>query len=491
MRKKTIMILVLLLTLSFSAVAEASSIKEQSGLSESAVLSRMGILKGSGDDLQLSEKGTRTEGLVILIRLLGKESDCQSQNLGSTFSDVPSWAAPYVGYGEASGLVKGISPGKFGSGNPLREKEFLTLMLRVLGYSEGKDFKWTDVYPAAIKSGLIDKGHPEDNPVLTREAVSKLMYRALLSPVNGKHHSLYDKLTMDGAIPNQWDFLSNLKTIEKYEKTSDVHRFETGSVTNYLFFPKSIPESTQKKVAEDVKLLYEQMIAMTGKPKLSSYYTIYVPSGHEVIENPMLQTLEWMPRIGASYEQLTHQYFHRYNGWDYGWDYDGTELGELFNEGITRYVSALMLAETDSNLNFSSAEYTMLERYHARYKRTPPFTYTDYANEKSDSDERNFIVYDYGALVCMELDFQIREATCSEKSLKDLISNINEEFGSRQGQITREWLVFWLREATGKDFTSYFSQSLSSSAKLPLDSRFIDADKNGIKDYIDILKNPE
>ena len=489
MRKKIILILSLLLTLSFFGIAEASSIKEQSGISESEVLERMGILKGNGEDLQLSESGTRAEGLVILIRLLGKEPDCIEKGLTGSFTDVPPWASPYVGYSEASGLIKGVSPGKFWSNHPLREKEFLTLMLRVLSYSEGKDFTWEKVYPASAFAGLIDKGHPEENPVLTREEVANFMYRALLSKVNGKHYTLYDKLTMDGAIPSQWTFLSNLNIIEKYQKTSDVHRFETGSVTNYLFFPKSVPEATQKRVAEDVRRLYERIIAMTGKPKLSSYFTIYTPPGDEVIENPMLQTLEWMPRIGTSYEQLTHQYFHRYNGWDYGWDYNSEELGELFNEGITRYVSALILAEEDSNLNFSSSEYTMLERYYARYKRTAPFTYTDYANEKSDSDERNFIVYDYGSLVCMELDFQIREASGGQKSLKDLIYSINEKFGSRKGDIDREWLVFWLRDATGKDFSPYFLQTLSSSERFSFDLRFSDADRNGVKDYIDIFKN--
>ena len=59
------------------------------------------------------------------------------------FTDVADWAKPYVGYAYANGLTAGVSQTRFGSESSVTAAQFLTFVLRALGYESGKDFPGT------------------------------------------------------------------------------------------------------------------------------------------------------------------------------------------------------------------------------------------------------------------------------------------------------------------------------------------------------------
>ena len=102
-------------------------------------LNKLGLFRGTGTlsdgspKYELNRAGTRVEAIVMLIRLLGKESEAQSGNWKHPFTDVPAWADAYVGYAYEAGLTKGISATEFGTGN-VTAQQYLTFLLRALGY---------------------------------------------------------------------------------------------------------------------------------------------------------------------------------------------------------------------------------------------------------------------------------------------------------------------------------------------------------------------
>ena len=119
----------------------------------------LGLFKGMATadgsvDFALGETLTREQAVVLLIRLLGKEQEAYACNFPCSFTDVPEWAVPYVGYAQVTGLTLGMGDGVFGSGQAVTGLQFLTFLLRALGYCTPIDFVWTDACAMAEKVGL-------------------------------------------------------------------------------------------------------------------------------------------------------------------------------------------------------------------------------------------------------------------------------------------------------------------------------------------------
>ena len=118
-----------------------------------------GLLKGVGTvdgtvDFALDDILTREQAVVLLIRLLGREAEALACDFPCSFKDVPEWAVPYVGYAQVTGLTLGMGDGTFGAGLPVTGVQFLTFLLRALGYSTPIDFVWTDACAMAEKAGI-------------------------------------------------------------------------------------------------------------------------------------------------------------------------------------------------------------------------------------------------------------------------------------------------------------------------------------------------
>lgn len=132
------------------------------------VLYSYGLFNGAGiganDEIlfNIDSQITRQEAITMVVRLLGKEKEALSGTWEMPFSDVADWAKPYVGYAYTNNLTKGISDKSFGSTSPVTANQFLTFMLRALGYSDASgDFSWDNPYSLAnelnILSPFVDK----------------------------------------------------------------------------------------------------------------------------------------------------------------------------------------------------------------------------------------------------------------------------------------------------------------------------------------------
>ena len=86
----------------------------------------------------------------MFLRLIGEEGAALSSTAANPFADTPAWCDRYVAYAYEKGYTKGnnISAGGqryFGPDAQLSAGEYMTFLLRALGYSDSgasPDFSW-------------------------------------------------------------------------------------------------------------------------------------------------------------------------------------------------------------------------------------------------------------------------------------------------------------------------------------------------------------
>ena len=163
-------------------------------------LKKLNLFKGvSETDFALRKIPTRIEALVIMLRLMGKESEILAGAYTHPFTDVPSWANNYVGYAYENGLTKGISASKFGTDNAT-DVQFLTFVLRAMGYSDSNgDFTWDNPYKLAEELGVLDCSVTTGKGFLRADCAS-ISYNALSAKLKDNSGTLADKLIADGVF---------------------------------------------------------------------------------------------------------------------------------------------------------------------------------------------------------------------------------------------------------------------------------------------------
>lgn len=199
---KKLISLILALTMLFSLMPSAFAAGRNFSREEkiASELKSLGLFKGvSETNFALGRAPTRVEALVMLIRLLGKETEALNFSGKHPFTDVPSWAEKYVAYGFEKKLTNGISKTKFGSGNPASAEMYLTFVLRALGYTDGAgaDFEWDKPYALANSSGLLI-GMPDCDNFLRADVVL-ISYAALDAKLKGRDTTLKTLLFGDSA----------------------------------------------------------------------------------------------------------------------------------------------------------------------------------------------------------------------------------------------------------------------------------------------------
>jgi len=166
-------------------------------------LNSMGLFLGKdGGDYALDDQLKRSDGITMLVRLLGKEAEAQSGKYTHPFTDVLDWAKGYVGYAYENDITKGVNEEGtlFGYSMDMDSRQFLTLVLRTLGYSDGEngDFTWDKPYELAKKIGLIDT--TADDGKFTRGEAVEIFWRALGVTPKGASATFAKSLIADGAF---------------------------------------------------------------------------------------------------------------------------------------------------------------------------------------------------------------------------------------------------------------------------------------------------
>lgn len=161
-----------------------------------------GLFLGSSGSFDLDKPLTRAAGSTMIVRLLGKETEAKTESYTIPFTDVASWAKPYVGYCYKNGIVNGIGKNTFGSNDNMTATQYLTLVLRALGYNDkAGDFSWDKAHVKALEIGLIDQTDYTKYTTSTqflRDDAADIAYAALSQKIKGTDTFLKSTITLPG-----------------------------------------------------------------------------------------------------------------------------------------------------------------------------------------------------------------------------------------------------------------------------------------------------
>lgn len=122
-------------------------------------------------DFDLDRAPTRAEAITMMVRLFMDEDIALRENYDCPFYDVVDWARPYVGYAYDYKLTVGQSGTTFGGASPVSAAEYLTFVLRALGYESGVDFQWDRAWELSDRLGITD-GRYREGSAFTRGDVA-------------------------------------------------------------------------------------------------------------------------------------------------------------------------------------------------------------------------------------------------------------------------------------------------------------------------------
>ena len=204
--KKRIVAFTVIITICL-AIVPAAAVSAEDDMTDAAVkLNTLGLFQGVGKSVYgvpnfaLYRIPTRAEAVTVLVRLLGREAEANDGVWPMPFTDVPGWAQPYVGYAFANGLTAGIDAETFGSANEVTASQFLTFVLRALGYTSGADFEWDRAWILSDNLGITDGRFNAGTETFLRGDVAEISFAALSATFKDTDKTLYAALIDNGVF---------------------------------------------------------------------------------------------------------------------------------------------------------------------------------------------------------------------------------------------------------------------------------------------------
>lgn len=160
-----------------------------------SLLSELNIMVGDDDgNLRLDDYVSRAEFTKIAIASSSAKNTVASGLNVSPFKDVTytHWSAPYVRAAVSAKIVEGYVDATFKPDNTVSYEEALTMVLKVLGYSDD-DFGYSWPYGQiglAENLELTKNVNAQKGEALTRRQVSNLVYNALNTKIKDTQNKL-------------------------------------------------------------------------------------------------------------------------------------------------------------------------------------------------------------------------------------------------------------------------------------------------------------
>ena len=143
----------------------------------------------------------------MFLRLIGEEKDALSTTAACPFTDVPAWCQSYVAYAYEKGYTKGMDEvaKRFGTNDTMTAKQYVTFLLRALGYSESgenPDFTWDNVFQRSVELGILTEGERQalESGTFLRAHVVYLSYFALDAVQKDGSGTLQERLVAAGVM---------------------------------------------------------------------------------------------------------------------------------------------------------------------------------------------------------------------------------------------------------------------------------------------------
>ena len=207
-------------------------------------LNRLGMFLGTGTSYELDNQLNRVQGITLLVRLMGMETAAQTGDYEIPFTDVPDWAAGYVGYAYEYGITNGTGAQTFGSDDTMTDYMFLTLVLRALGYSdsgENAQFVWNDPYALAEQVELISSIQPDND--FTRGDAVVIFWNAMSAELVGTGITLKESLIAQGVIED-----------EVYIEAEDISQNGRKENPGIIVIPQKKDEADKNQIFEEPKI---------------------------------------------------------------------------------------------------------------------------------------------------------------------------------------------------------------------------------------------
>lgn len=203
MKKAVTILLALILSIGVpvNALAAATASEKQTA----DALHSLGLFLGTGDNADgtpnyaLDGNLTRSQAVVLLVRMLGKEDAAAKGSYAHPFKDTASWYDKYVGYAYANKLTNGTGADTYSGEVQTTAQMFATFCLRALGYDDmgdKPDFSWDKACEKANELGIdVDL-----NDSFTRGEAVETFWDTLNTKMKGSSKTLAEKLEADGVF---------------------------------------------------------------------------------------------------------------------------------------------------------------------------------------------------------------------------------------------------------------------------------------------------
>lgn len=199
-------------------------------------LYEFGLFKGTGTDSNgkptygLATAPTRQQAVVMLIRLLGKEDEALDCAYSHPFTDVDFWADRYIAYAYKNGLTNGTNATTFSGNQNINAQQYITLLLRSLGYNDSNgDFSYSNALAFSDSIGLTE-GKYSQNSNFLREDLVWLSCGALLQPTKAGV-PLVKQLKKDGALTDE-QYINGLSIMAVADLSEDFRYVVVGDNTD-------------------------------------------------------------------------------------------------------------------------------------------------------------------------------------------------------------------------------------------------------------------
>lgn len=179
---KRIITVLIVLSLTLANVTVMASQNNEDGILK--LLTELNIMQGDGNgNYRLDDAVSRAEFTKVAVAASSYKNTVAKGLKMSPFCDVPytHWSAPYVKAGVSAKLVQGYLDATFRPDDTVLYEEAITILLRVLGYSDS-DFGASWPYGQigmAEDLKLLKNVNSEIGKELTRREVANLVYNAL------------------------------------------------------------------------------------------------------------------------------------------------------------------------------------------------------------------------------------------------------------------------------------------------------------------------
>jgi len=203
MKRKLFALLMAVLMLNSLAVTASAATASEKQTADA--LHSLGLFLGTGDNADgtpnyaLDGNLTRSQAVVLLVRMLGKEDAAAKGSYAHPFKDTAGWYDKYVGYAYANKLTNGTGADTYSGEVQTTAQMFATFCLRALGYDDmgdKPDFSWDKASEKAKELGVgVDLSGS-----FTRGDAVETFWDALNTKMKGSSKTLAEKLEADGMF---------------------------------------------------------------------------------------------------------------------------------------------------------------------------------------------------------------------------------------------------------------------------------------------------